>query len=62
VEKRLKDKGFVRPSNACLVNLRCIKGYKGYTLFLNDGTELRISQPRKRALVKAIEEQNKTTA
>ncbi len=57
VERMLRDKGFARVSNSCLVNLRCVKGYKGYALFLNDGTELHISQPRKRALVKAIEEQ-----
>ena len=43
-------------SNFCLVNLRFADGVKGYTLFLTDGTELRISQPRKNAVLKALED------
>ena len=56
LEKELQGKGFVRVSNYCLVNLRFADGVKGYTLFLTDGTELRISQPRKKAVLKALED------
>lgn len=54
-EQELAGKNFARCSNRCLVNLKCIKGYKGYTLHLLDGTELKISQPRKKAFVQALE-------
>lgn len=59
LEKALDGKGFARCSNSCLVNLRYVSGVKGYTLFMDDGTELKISQPRKRALVQAIEDSRK---
>ncbi len=56
VEKAVNGKDFARVSNACLVNLRYVKGYKGYTVFLLDDTELRISQPRKKAFVRTLEQ------
>ena len=56
LEKELQGKGFVRVSNYCLVNLRFADGVKGYTLFLTDGAELRISQPRKKSVLKALED------
>ncbi|MBR4210094.1 MAG: response regulator transcription factor [Lachnospiraceae bacterium] len=56
LEKTLADKDFARCSNSCLVNLRYVSGMKGYTLFMVDGTELRISQPRKKGLMKAFTE------
>ena len=56
LEKELQGKGFVRVSSYCLVNLRYAEGVKGYTLFLTDGTELRISQPRKKSVLRALED------
>ena len=54
LEKKIQEKGFARCSNACLVNLRYVNSIKGYTLTLIDGTELKISQPRKKAFQKAV--------
>lgn len=59
LEKLLSGKGFARCSNSCLVNLRYVQGIKGYTLYMQDGTELRISQPRKRSLMNAVESYQK---
>lgn len=54
-EDALREKGFARCSNADLVNLKYVQGVKGYLLTLTDGTELRISQPRKKAFLSALE-------
>ena len=53
-EQELAGKGFARCSNRYLVNLRYVKGFKGYTLYLQDGTELKISQPRKKAFLQTF--------
>ena len=55
LEKELVDKGFSRCSSSCLVNLKYAKSVKGYVLTLEDGTELRISQPRKKGFLKTME-------
>lgn len=56
LEQELTDKGFARCSSSCLVNLKYAKSIKGYILTLDDGTELRISQPRKKGFVKTLGE------
>ena len=53
-EEKLQDKGFCRCNSCFLVNLNYVKGIKGYTVFLNDGTELKISQPKKKSFVQAL--------
>lgn len=58
IEKQLKDYNFVR-CNACyLVNLKYVTSIKGYTCEINND-QLAISQPKKKAFVKAIEQYNK---
>lgn len=59
LEQKLTDKGFARCSSSCIVNLKYVAGVKGYTLRLQDDTSLRISQPRKKAFVKALDNFNK---
>lgn len=54
-EKQLSGGGFARCSNACLVNLKYKDCIKGYTLYMTDGTRLKISQLRKKALLGACE-------
>ena len=51
LEKELTDKGFARCNSCYLVNLQYIKEVKGYILTLSDGTQLKISQPRKKAFL-----------
>lgn len=55
LEEQLREKSFARCSKSCLVNLKCVKGVKGYTLYLLDGTELKISQPRKKAFCQTLQ-------
>lgn len=55
MEKQLNGKGFARCSNSCLVNLKYLQRIKGYALYMTDGTKLKISQPRKKALMSAYE-------
>lgn len=55
LEEQLREKDFARCSKSCLVNLHCVKGVKGYTLYLLDGTELKISQPRKKAFCQTLQ-------
>lgn len=58
LQKKLGEKGFARCSNACMVNLKCVGAVKGYSLLLTDGTEIKISQPRKKEFARALEEFN----
>ena len=53
LDQQLSGKGFARCSNSCLVNLKYMERIKGYTLYMTDGTKLKISQPRKKALMSA---------
>lgn len=54
VENQLADEPFVR-CNACyLVNLRYVAEIFGYTAKLSDGTELRISHPKRKAFAAAL--------
>lgn len=55
LEQTLADKGFARCSSSCLVNLKYARSVKGYVLTLEDGTELRISQPRKKEFMRFFE-------
>lgn len=59
LEKELLGKGFARISKGCLVNLKYAASVKGYVLTLTDGTELKISQPRKRILMASLDEDRK---
>ena len=47
--KELADKGFAQCNSCYLVNLQHVREVTGYTLCLSDRSELKISQPRKRA-------------
>ncbi len=51
--EELLGSGFVRCNNCYLVNLRYVYSVKGYTVYV-DGEELKISQPRKKAFMKAL--------
>ena len=55
-EDRLREKGFVRCTSCYLVNLEYVSGIKGYTLTLKNGTELKISQPKKKSFLLAFKE------
>lgn len=59
LEKKLTDKDFARCSSSCIVNLRYVTWIKGYTLVLQDGVAIRISQPRKKGFVHAFENYQK---
>ena len=54
LEEQLSEYGFSRCNSCYLVNLRYVREIKGYTVYL-DGCELKISQPRKKAFVQALE-------
>ena len=54
-EQRLADKGFARCNSCYLVNLRYADSIKRYTLYLRDGTELKISQPKKKSFALALQ-------
>ncbi len=56
VEERLKGKQFARCNSCYLVNLQYVGNVKGYQLLLKDGTELQISQPRKKGFMQALRE------
>lgn len=49
--KELEGKGFSLCNRCYLVNLNFVKNIKGYTLTLNGGEELQISQPRKKQFI-----------
>jgi len=55
-EEKLREKGFVRCNSCYLVNLEYVQGVKGYTLTLKNGTELKISQPKKKSFLLALKE------
>ena len=54
LEKALSEKGFARCSSCYLVNLKHVRGLKGYSLYMDNGTELRISQPKKKSFSAAF--------
>ena len=47
--RELTGKGFAQCNSCYLVNLQHVRDLSGYTLRLSDGSELKISQPRKKA-------------
>ncbi len=51
--EKLEPYGFSRCNSCYLVNLRCVEGVRGYTVTVA-GEELRISQPRKKAFMQAL--------
>ena len=57
LEEKLQGKHFVRCNSCYLVNLKYIEHVKGYQLQLKDGTELQISQPRKKSLMQALQDE-----
>lgn len=54
LEEQLSEHNFARCNSCYLVNLRYVRDIKGYTVYL-DSCELKISQPRKKAFVQAME-------
>ena len=56
LEADLTDKQFVRCNSCYLVNLQHIAGIKGYSLLLDNGEELKISQPRKKQVQQTYNE------
>lgn len=55
VEKKLQEYDFYRCNNCYLVNLAYVQRIQGYTVLLDD-SELKISQPRKKAFVQKLME------
>ncbi len=51
--EELLGSGFVRCNNCYLVNLRYVTAVKGYSVYV-DGEELKISQPRKKEFMRAL--------
>lgn len=47
--------GFARCNSCYLVNLKYVNGIKGYTVNV-DGQELKVSQPKKKSFIKALNE------
>lgn len=54
LEEKLLEFNFARCNSCYLVNLRYVRNVKGYTAIL-DNCELKISQPRKKSFVQALE-------
>lgn len=54
LEEQLSEFHFARCNSCYLVNLQYVRAIKGYTAIL-DSCELKISQPRKKAFVQAME-------
>lgn len=59
LEEKLSGKGFSRCSSSCIVNLRYAAIVKGYTLMMQDGAVLRISQPRKKRFIQSFKDYQK---
>ncbi|NMI05725.1 response regulator transcription factor [Paenibacillus sp. SZ31] len=56
IEKKMHGYDFFRCNNCYLVNLAYVQRVHGYTVTLDGGVELRISQPRKKAFVNKLME------
>ena len=56
LEEKLRKNGFARCNSCYLVNLEYVSGVKGYTLYLKNGIELKISQPKKKSFLLALKE------
>ncbi|MBQ4381194.1 MAG: response regulator transcription factor [Oscillospiraceae bacterium] len=56
LEEQLAPKGFARCNSCYLVNLNFVQGIKGYDVTLQDGTQLRISQPKKKSFARAVKD------
>ena len=54
LEEKLRGKRFTRCNSCYLVNLAYVDTVKGYQLLLKDGTELQISQPKKKTFMQAV--------
>ena len=55
LEKELQNKGFGRCNSCYLVNLQHVRQVSGYSLMLSDGSELRISQPKKKGFMDVLQ-------
>ncbi len=55
LEKKVRGKSFARCNSCYLVNLAYVDSVKGYQLLLKDGTELQISQPKKKSFMQALQ-------
>ena len=60
VEEKLRGKQFARCNSCYLVNLQYVTHVKGYQLRMKDGTELQISQPRKKGFLQAMQDYHET--
>ncbi len=56
LEDKLRGKGFARCNSCYLVNLAYVETVRGYQLLLKDGTELQISQPKKKRFMQALQD------
>ena len=56
LEEKLRGKRFARCNSCYLVNLAYVDTVKGYQLLLKDGTELQISQPKKKSFMQALKD------
>ena len=56
LEEKLQGKRIARCNSCYLVNLQYVASVKGYQLFLKDGTELQISQPKKKSFMQALKD------
>ncbi len=54
LEEKLRGKSFARCNSCYLVNLAYVDTVKGYQLLLKNGTELQISQPKKKSFMQAV--------
>ncbi len=54
LEEKLRGKRFARCNSCYLVNLAYVASVRGYQLLLKDGTELQISQPKKKSFMQAL--------
>ena len=52
--KELSGKGFAQCNSCYLVNLQHIRDVNGYRVTLSDGSELKISQPRKKGFMEVL--------
>ena len=54
LDQELSGHGFGRCNSCYLVNLQYVREVRGYQLLLTDGSELRISQPRKKSFMEVL--------
>ena len=55
LEEKLRGKSFARCNSCYLVNLPYVQSTSGFSCILDNGTELKISQPKKKTFLAALE-------